>query len=72
MARRVRAKQKPARGGARKGAGRPPKSPEDRVQRATLSVGLPIELHERLMRAVTEREESAGAIVRAALERELG
>jgi hypothetical protein len=50
--------------------GRPSKG--DAGATATLTVRVTHELHARLLRAVTERGESAGSIVRAALERELG
>jgi hypothetical protein len=44
----------------------------DAGKTATLTVRVTHELHERLLRAVAAREESAGEIVRQALERELG
>ena len=49
--------------------GRPSKG--DAGATAMLHVRITPALHERLLRAVTERGESAGSIVRAALEREL-
>lgn len=69
-------KPKPKRGPARPSKAKPPPRPRgrpglaDEVER--LSVSLPRDLHARLLRAVVDREQSAGAIVRAALERELG
>ena len=54
----------------KRGPGRPPKG--DAAATATVTVRVTHELHARLLRAVVDREQSAGAIVRAALERELG
>lgn len=57
----------------RKRIGRPPLAAAGgHAATERMSISLTPELHARLMRAVVEREESAGTIIRAALERELG
>jgi hypothetical protein len=56
----------------KKRIGRPPLAASgEHAATERMSVSMTPELHARLMRAVVEREESASAIIRAALEREL-